>query len=233
MPQETRINHEHFVEFLPLLADDLLDGLAACMGSKAWKKMVKGEPIYRFTPSELVDLGEATNHIVMGLQTGLLLAKHQKELADVALSIFKSRGVSADEMWQNVMDVYYEFLKVAREEHSERDRISPNHFRKFLLYFADGQLKEMSKYMDKEWKKGWGKRENPFRLKPDEKAKVVIVGNRAAANIIVGLLVAKNQPELLGVDWSRGVSLDVLWERILHTYRNFLYYKHFVDRKPF
>lgn len=231
MPQETRINHEHFTEFLPLLADDLLDELAACMG-KAWKKMVKGEPIHKFTPSELADLGEATNHIVMALQTGLLLVKHQKELADVALSIFESRGVSVDEMWQNVMEVYHQFLRVACEEHSERDRISPNHFRKFLLYFADGQLKEMSKYMDNEWKKGWGKRENPFRLKPGEKAKLVTVGNSATVPIIVGLLIAKRQPELLGVDWSIGVSVDVLWERILRTYRSLLYYKHFVEGKP-
>ena len=65
-------------------------------------------------------------------------------------------------------------------------------------------------------------RENPFKLKPEEKAKVVHVGNCVTFVIITGLLVAKRQPELLGVDWSRGASLDVLWEGMLHTYRSFL-----------
>lgn len=163
---------------------------------------------------------------------GLLLAKRQKELPDTAISIFRSRGVSEDELWQNVIEVYHEFLTVARKGDGGRDRINPDHFIRFLLHFADGQLKEMSKYMGNEWKRGWKKRENPLRLKPDERVKVAAVGNRAALPIIIGLLMAKRQPELLEVDWSRGESLDLLWERILHTYRSLLYYKRFVDRKP-
>lgn len=231
MSQETTIKHEHVMEFLPLLADDLIDGLATCMG-RAWMKMVKGQPIHEFTPSELADLGEATSHVLMGLQMGLLPANHRKELADIALGIFESRGVSADEMWQNVVAVYHDFLRVAREERSEREKISPNHFAESLSYFADGQLKEISKCMDDEWKQGWKKRENPFSLKPGERAKVVGVGNRAVLPAVTGLPVAKRQPELLGVDWSGEVSLDALWERILHKHRSFLYYRHLVDREP-
>jgi hypothetical protein len=35
--------------------------------------------------------------------------------------------------------------------------------------------------------------------------------NSATFAITIGLLVAKRQPELLEVDWSKGGSLDVLW----------------------
>jgi hypothetical protein len=221
MPEETKINPEHLIEFLPLLADEVLDGLAVCMG-KGWEKWVKGEPSHKFKPSEFSEVERAVNYVVMALQMGLLLAKRQMELGDVALSSLKSRGVSADEIWQHVIEAYHAFLRVIGKEHSERDRISPNHFGEFLAYFASGQLREMSKSMDNEWQRSWEKRGDPFKLKPEEKAKVVHVGNCVTFVIITGLLVAKRQPELLGVDWSRGASLDVLWEGMLHTYRSFL-----------
>jgi len=221
MPEETRINPEHLIEFLPLLADEVLGGIPACMG-KGWKKWVKGEPSHKFRPNEFAEVERAANYLVMALQMGLLLAKRQMELGDVALSSLKSRGVSADELWQGVIEVYHAFLRVIGKEHSERDRISPNHFGEFLAYFAISQLREMSKSMDDDWQRGWEKRENPFKLKPEEKTKVVHVGNCVTFAIITGLLVAKRQPELLGVDWSRGVSLDSLWEGMLHTYRSLL-----------
>ncbi len=231
MPEETRINPEHVWEFLPHLADEMLDRIAACMG-KGWEKWVKGEPWQKFEPSEYAEVERAANYVVMALQMGLLLAKRQMELGDVALNILKSRRLSAAEIWQSVIDVYHTFLRAIDEEHSEGDRISPSHFGEFLAYFAIGQIKEMSKSMDKEWQRGWEKRKNAFKPKPEEKAKVVHVGNIVTFVIITGLLVAKRQPELLAVDWSRGASLDVLWEGMLDTYRTFLYYKHFVDRKP-
>lgn len=231
MSEETRINPEHLMEFLPLLANDVLDGIASCMG-KGWKKWVKGEPSRKFKQSEFAEVERAVNHVVMALQMGLLLSKRQMELGDVALSMLTSRGVSADEIWQHIIEEYHAFLRVIGKEHSERDRISPNHFGEFLAYFASHQLREMSKSMDNEWQRGWEKRENPFKLKPEEKAKLVHVGNSATFVITIGLLVAKRQPELLGVDWSRGASLDVLWEGMLRTYRSLLYHKHFVDRKP-
>lgn len=232
MPQETRIDPEHLMEFLPLLANDVLDGIASCMG-KGWKKWVKGEPSHKFKSSEFAEIERATNHVVMGLQMGLLLAKRQTELGDVALSMLTSRGVSADEIWQHIIEEYHAFVRTIGKADSERDRINPNHFGEFLAYFGSRQLREMSEFMDNEWQRGWKKRENPFKLNLEEKAKLVHVGNSATFAITIGLLVAKRQPELLMVDWSRGASLDILWEGILHNYRSFLYYKHFVDRKPF
>jgi hypothetical protein len=231
MAGEMRIAHEHFVEFLPFLADDILDGLAACMG-KGWEKWIKKEPLHKFKPSESAEVERAANYVVMALQMGLLLAKRQPELGDVALSILKSRGVSADEIWQGVIEAYHDFLAFTGNEHREKGRISTNHFGEFLSYYASGWLRKMSKHMDKEWQKGWEKRRYPFKLKPGEKAKVASVGNYATFAILIGLLVPKRQPELLGVDWSRGASLDVLWEGMLRIYRNFLYYKHFNNGKP-
>ena len=230
MAEETRIAPEHFVEFLRWLADDVIEGIAKCMG-KGWEKWVKGAPRHKFKPEEWAEVELAANHLVIALQTGLLLAKHQPELGDVELSIFESRGVSADEMWQGIMEAYHGFLRVTGNEHWQKDRISPNHFSEFLAYLASGWIEEMSKHMDKEWKNGWQKREYTLKLKPGEKAKVVTVGNRVAFAISTGLLVAKRQPELLGVDWSRGASLDGLWEGMLRKYRSFLYYKLSVDRK--
>jgi hypothetical protein len=231
MSEETRISPEHLMEFLPFLADDVLDRLAACMG-KGWKKWVRREPSHKFKSSEFAEIERAAKYIVMALQMGLLLAKRQMELGDVALSMLKSEGVSADEVWQPIIEEYHAFLSSIGKEDSGRDSISPNHFGEFLAYFASHLLMEMSQFMDDEWQRAWGKRENPFKLNLKEKAKLVQVGNSATFAITIGLLVAERQPELLTVDWSRGASLDVLWEGIFHTYRVFLYYKHFIDRKP-
>jgi len=231
MSEETGIAPEHFEEFLPFLADDVLDGLAGCMG-KGWQKWLRKEPLHKFKPDEKAEVESAANYVVMAVQMGLLLAKRQPELGDVALNVLKSRGVSADEIWQGVIEAYHGFLGFSGSGYSEKGRINPEHFGEFLSYYASGWLREMSRHMDKEWQKGWGKRVNPFKLKPGEKAKVASVGNYATFAILTGLLVPKRQPELLGVDWSRGASLDVLWEGRLRTYESFLYYKHFIDRKP-
>jgi len=232
MAGETRIDPEHFVEFLPCLADDILNGLATCMG-KGWEKWVRKEPSHKFKPSEYAEVERAINYVVTALQMGLLLAKHQPELGDVSLSVLKSRGVSIgeiDEMWQGIIEEYHSFLEFTGNEHGKSGRISPNHFGDFLPYFAIDWLREtMSKHMDKEWQNGWKKRENPFILNPKEKAKIATVGNYATFAILIGLLVVRKQPELLGVDWSRGAPLDELWDRMLFEYRDFLYYKHFVE----
>lgn len=63
MAQETRINPEYLAELLPLLADEVLNGLVACMG-KAWDKMVKGKLSYEFTPNELADVWEARDQVL-------------------------------------------------------------------------------------------------------------------------------------------------------------------------
>lgn len=221
MSQETRISPDHLVDLLPRLANDVLDGVAACMG-KGWKKWVRGEPSHRFGPNELAEVEKAVNYVVMALQMGLLLAKRQTELVDVALSMLESSGVSADEVWQAIMEEYHAFARTINKEDSGGDVISPDHFGEFLAYFASHQLMEMSQFMDDEWQGAWRKRANPFKLNSGEKAKLVHVGNSATFAITIGLLVAKRQPELLDVDWSRGGSLDVLWEGIFHNYQRFL-----------
>ena len=124
MAGETRIDPEQFVEFLPFLADDMLDGLAACMG-KGWEKWVKKEPFHKFKPDESAEVERAANYVVMALQMGLLLAKRQPELGDVALSILKSRGMSADEMWQGIIEVYHGYLGFTGSEHWERAESVP------------------------------------------------------------------------------------------------------------
>lgn len=230
MPEETKIYPEHFMEFLPLLADDVLDGIARCMG-KGWKKWINNEPRHKFKPEEYAEVERAANYVVMALQMGLLVAKRQPELVDVQLSDLKSRGESIDELWRGMIETYQGFLRLCGYEHLEKDRINPEHFGEFLSYYASAWLREMSKHMDKEWQKGWQKRTAPLhKFKPGERAKVDRVGNYAVLAILTGLLVAKRQPELLGVDWSRGASLDGLWEGMLMTYKSFVYYKHFVEK---
>lgn len=233
MSEETRIDPEHFGEFMTFLANDVLDELAGCMG-KGWQKWVKGQPSHKFEPEERAEVERAANYVVMAVQMGLLLAKHQPELVDVQLRDLESRGESVDELWRGMMEAYQDFLGFSGCEYSERDRINPEHFGEFLSYYASGWLQEMSKRMGKGWQKRI-KNKPLHEFKPEERAEVERVGNYAVVAILVGLLLAKKQPELLGTDWSRGASLDILWEGMLETYRSFvfykLYYKHFVERK--
>jgi len=231
MSEETRILPEHFTEFLPLLADDVLDGIAACIG-RGWKKWINNEPPHKFKPEEYAEVERAANYVVMALQMGLLLAKRQPELVEVPISDLRAKGGSVDELWQGMMEAYQGFLRICGYERPEKDKINPNHFEEFLSYYASTWLREMSKQMDKEWQKGWQKRAAPLhRFKPRERAKIDMVGNYVVLAILSGLLIVKKQPELLGVDWSRGASLDMLWEGMLRTYQSFMYYKSFVERK--
>lgn len=231
MPEEININHEYLAEFLPLLADDVLDGLARCMG-KGLEKWVKKGPTCALKPEESSEVERARNYITMSLQMGLLLAKKDQKLGDVALSFIKSQGVSVDEIWQVIIDVYQSYLEFNGQNNSESERIHSKYFEDFLTYYATLQLREIFRLMDKEWKKGWKNRKNPFKLKPGEKAKLVSVGNRVTFLIFTSLLIANKQPELLQVDWPRGASLDVLWQGMMKTYQSFIYFKTFVDRNP-
>jgi hypothetical protein len=232
MSEETRINPEHLTELLEFLALDVLDGIAGCMG-KGWKKWVRREPSHKFKPGELAEVERAVNYIVMALQMGLLLAKRQTQLQDAALNMLKSGGVSPHEVWEPIIEEYHAFLRTTGQGDSAGGNISPGQFGEFLAFLASDQLMEMSQLMDDEWQKAWRKRENPSKLNPKENAKLAQVGRSAGFAIIIGLLIAKRQPELLMVDWSRGASLDTLWKGILRTHTEVLYYKHFVDGKPF
>ena len=234
MSEEKRIAPEVFVKFLPFLADVVLDGLAKCMG-KGWQKWVKGQLSHKSKPEELEEVERAVKCVVIAVQMGLLLAKRQPELVDVGLREIELRGESVDEQWQALLEAYQGFLEFDGREYSERGEINPEHFGEFLAYFASCWLRDMSKVMGKEWQKEWQKwfKNNPLhKVKPEERAAVKTVGNYAIVAILVGLLLAKKQPELLGADWSRGASLDMLWKGMLETYGKFqvdLFYEYFAE----
>ena len=223
---ETRIDAGQLEHFLPLLAEGIIDGLVACPVT-AWERWLNKESRHQLEPDLTLEVDLATNQLVVALQIGLLLAERQPELRDVSLAILKSRGMSADEGWLAIIEPYQGFVSYTSKEHWERDRINPSHFGEFLSYLGKGLLLEMVKQAGKNWQEACRKR-GEFKLKRGEKAKVLIVGNYVCMSFLLGLILAKRQPELLGVDWSMGASLDMLWKRVLQTYRAFLYYTIYV-----
>ena len=224
---ETRIDAGKLEHFLPFLAEGIIDGLVACPVT-SWERWLKKEPLHQLEPDPNPEVDSATSQLVVALQIGLILAERQPELRDVSLTVLKSRGMSADEGWLAIIEPYQGFVSYKSKEHWERDRINPSHFAEFLSYLGKGLLLEMVKQAGKNWQEACRKR-GEFKLKRGEKAKVLIVGNYVCTSFLMGLILAKRQPELLDVDWSMGASLDMLWKRILQTYRDFLYFTIYVD----
>lgn len=233
MPEETVIKAEHIEDLLTTLADNVINGLFDCMG-KGWQKWARGEPEHKFKPHEFADVERAAQYVVSAVQTGLLLAKRQPSSVDVLFRNWKAGGPPVDEFWRGIMEVYQNYLEYNGSKCSPRDRIFSGHFSEFLPFWAVGWLRLMAVDMDKGWQKAWHKSiASPHKLKPAEKNKIDSVGNSVVGAIVIGLVIARRQPELLDVDWSRGASLDALWEGMLFSYKGFLYYTHFVSRRPY
>lgn len=226
--RETRVDVRHIEHFLPFLAEGIIDDLVACPDT-AWERWLDREFTQQLEPDPNPELDSATNQLVVALQMGLLLAEHQPELRDAALAILESRGVSADEGWLAILEPYQGFVSSTGKEHweSDSDSVNPSHFGEFLSYLGKGLLIEMARHAGKDWQEACRKR-GELKLKRPEKAKVLTVGNCVSSAFLLGLILAEKQPELLSVDWSMGVSLDMLWKRILYTYRAFMFYTTYV-----
>ena len=233
MSEQTRISPDHIEQLFMFVVNDLLFQMTNHLG-KGWQKWVKEEPFHKFKPKEVAEVDEVGKCMLLAVRIGLLLAKRQPELVDAQLKNLESRGASLDEFMQGMMDVYQAFLEWSGCTYEKSDRINPALFVQFLDYYATGLLREMSKHMDKEWHKRWQKEvkgEPRHRFKSEERLKVDTVSNFMGLAITTGLMTAKAQPQIASVDWSKGDSLDTIWELVLTTYRRLLYYKYFVERK--